>query len=119
MNIISILLRGIAIIPKKTGQFSFQKFIIPGDSREFKDTLEYETIESAVIAAEKWLTDTVLTFTGVIRYDRGLGAEYRQMDDFDAAGQTQAEEKAAKIAEDMFKNTKAKIHQIRVRQKYL
>lgn len=93
----------------------FQELIAKGHTFEEAVEIVYKALQESKSRPQVvGLTE----FTAIVRYNRGLGVEYRNLSNVHAFGIEEAKEKAWKEAEKVLSDEKAlTIHEVRVRPK--
>lgn len=99
-------------------KFLVRKVAVPENPSVLAD-IECETYDEAVATAQHILQvakPTVQqTFTAIVRYNRGLGIEYRNLPVIHATTLEEAQTAAARMAEKLLGGPKVVIQEIRVR----
>ena len=109
-----LLLNGFMIYPKN-GKFIVKKEAVPSNLTVSKEA-EYNSYELAVEAAESMLSTPKLTdWTVIVRYNRGLGVEYKNLPDVRAENREQAKVFAERMAEHLLADSK--VSEVKVRLK--
>lgn len=104
-----LLLNGFSIY-QKNGKFMLKKESVPSNLTIIKET-EFENYEFALEAAESFLRNPQqFNWSVIVRYNRGLGIEYKNVSDIQAANKEQAEA----VAKQMLTNSKLEILEIKV-----
>jgi hypothetical protein len=104
-----LLLNGFSIYTKN-GKFILKKDSVPSNSTTIDET-EFANYELAVEAAESFLkTPQLVEWSVIVRYNRGLGIEYKNFPDVQAASKEQAEI----IAKQLLVNCELQILEIKV-----
>lgn len=103
------------LVYENTGTYVLAKVAVPRDSRELASQT-FATYEDAVLAGSEGIYQARSSqkFTAIVRYDRGLGIEYKTLSEFPASDLVEAKAQAAIIAEKELPK-KANIKEIRVR----
>lgn len=109
-----LLLNGFMIYPKN-GKFVVKKEAVPTNLVVCKET-EHDSYELAVEFASFMLNSPKITdWTVIVRYNRGLGVEYKNLPDVRAEGKEQAKVFAERMAEQILAGYK--ISEVKVRLK--
>jgi hypothetical protein len=96
-------------------KFAVKKEFVPMNQSVFPETF-YDSYEEAFLAAKKMLnTPKILIWTAIMRYNRGLGIEYRNLPNIQATTKEEAEIIAKKIAEETINDDKTEILEIKLR----
>jgi hypothetical protein len=114
-TICELMTCGFMIYPSN-GRFVVKKQAVPCSDTAISET-EVATYEEAVELAKKLFAKPILkTWSVVVRYDRGLGVEYRKLHDVVSVGHQEAVVLAEKQVGLSFDN-KTRIAEIKVRPK--
>jgi hypothetical protein len=111
-----IILNGFLVYPSN-GKFIVKKEAVPESNFtiEAKECDSYgQAIEFAIEMLKK---PRILKWSGVVRYNRGLGIEYKNLSFIESENYEKACEIAKLQVEDFFKNQKVIISEIKVRLK--
>lgn len=110
-----LLLNGFMIYPAN-GKFAVKKESVPSNPQLIGETF-YENYDLAIEAAGQMLkTPKSINWTAIVRYNRGLGIEYKNLPDICASNPVEAKEMAQKIAETMIEPDA--ICELKVRPKF-
>ena len=110
-----LLLNGFMIYPNK-GKFIVKKESVPTNTTVLKET-EYDNYDLAVEAASKMLnTVQPAEWACIVRYNRGLGIEYKNLPDVTASSIEEAKRIADELVQRIFGES-ATISEVRVRLK--
>ena len=111
-----LLLNGFIIYPNN-GKFFVRKEAVPANLNVFKAT-EYDSYELAIEAANAMLnTPQMVDWLVIVRYDRGLGIEYKNMPDVQATNKEQAQAVAKYMSEQLLVEPSIMISEVKVRLK--
>ena len=109
-----VMLAGFMIFPSN-GKFIVRKQAVPHNELVLKDS-EFETYDKAMEFAIYNLQNPVKKSWSVqVRYNRGLGIEYRNLPDVDFETYEQAIDFATLQTESLFKGQKVIVSEIKVR----
>lgn len=110
-----LLLNGFMIYPNN-GKFVVKKESVPSNPTILKES-EYDSYDLAVEAAVNMLqTPQSVEWVAIVRYNRGLGIEYRNLPDVRATSKDEATAMAEKAAERVLGGNVV-ISEVRVRLK--
>jgi hypothetical protein len=110
-----LLLNGFMIYPNN-GKFVVKKEAVPTNPITFKES-EYDSYDLAVEAAANMLqTPQMAEWETIVRYNRGLGIEYRNLPDVRATSKDEAKSMAEGMAEKILGGS-AVVSEVRVRLK--
>jgi len=110
-----LLLNGFMIYPNN-GKFVVKKEAIPANPAVIKES-EYDTYDLAVEAAVNMLqTPQMAEWGAIVRYNRGLGIEYKNLPDVRATSKEEATAMAEMLADTVLGGS-AVISEVRVRLK--
>jgi len=110
-----LLLNGFMIYPNN-GKFVVKKEAVPTNPTILKES-EYDSYDLAVEAAANMLqTPRMAEWGAIVRYNRGLGIEYRNLPDVRATSKDEAKAMAEKLADKVLGGS-AVISEVRVRLK--
>ena len=99
MDVLSKELTACGFIVYPNGDnFVMTKVATPLDNR-VSEPKEYNTYEDAVLASNEFYVFREYNFTAIVRYNRGLGIEYKNISKFSAFSKEEAEKTAWKKAE--------------------
>lgn len=111
-----IILNGFLIYPSN-GKFIVKKEAVP-ESNYSIDATECDTYGEAIeLAIETMKKPRLVTWSGIVRFNRGLGIEYKNLTLIESENYEQACEIARLQVEDFFKNQKVVVSEIKVRLK--
>ena len=111
-----LLLNGFMIYPSN-GKFIVKKECVPSSQFQIEPQ-ECNTYGEAIEAALQILrTPKLLSWTVIARYNRGLGIEYKNLDDVFAPTKEEAQNLAENQAESHFKKQKVVISGVKVKLK--
>jgi len=111
-----LLLNGFMIYPYN-GKFIVKKEAVPSNLIVIKET-EYDSYEFAVEAAEVMLNAPQMAdWTVIVRYNRGLGIEYKNLPDVRAANKEKAKALAEYTAGELLVGSTVVISEVKVRLK--
>ena len=114
-TICELMTCGFMIYPSN-GRFVVKKQAVPGSNNSIEE-MEVSSYEEAVELAKQLLAKPVLkSWSVVVRYDRGLGVEYRSLADVVSESHEQAVLMAQGQADLVF-DRKTRIAEIKVRPK--
>lgn len=114
-TICELMTCGFMIYPSN-GRFVVKKQAVPCSDNAIPES-EVATYEEAVELAKKLLATPILkTWSVIVRYDRGLGVEYRNLHDVVSATHEEAVSLAERQIGQVFDN-KTRIAEIKVRPK--
>lgn len=100
-----LLLNGF-IVFQKDKKFIVKKESVPDNTLVIKEQ-EFDTYELALEAANQLLkTPPLQEWEGVVRYNQGLGIEYKNLQTIFANNKDEAKLQFLKIAENIFKSSK-------------
>ena len=109
-----LLLNGFMIYPNN-GKYIVKKEAVPTNPIILKES-EYDNYDLAVEAASTMLnTPQVVEWVAIVRYNRGLGIEYKNLPDVRATDKEGAKAMAEVLAEEILGGTV--ISEVRVRLK--
>lgn len=113
MDILRDLLLNGFMIYQHNDKFFLKKESVPSNSIIIKE-LSYDSYDLAIEAATQMLsTPQIIKWTAIVRYNRGLGIEYRNICDISASDRSSAKNIAKELADIMFDGMTI-IHEIRV-----
>jgi hypothetical protein len=111
-----LLLNGYMIYPID-GKFAVKKESVPANQNTISERL-YENYEIALKAAEDMLNaPKKLKWAVIVRYNRGLGIEYKNLSDVCATTKEGAKTIATNLAQKTMLNDRIDILEVRVRLK--
>lgn len=110
-----LLLNGYMIYPKN-GKFILRKEAIPTNQIVLPE-MEFSVWEEAVDWAKKSLQSPIFNWIVTIRFNRGLGIEYKNLAEIQTRSKEEAQAQAEKLAERHFSDPKVVISEVRVRLK--
>mgnify|MGYP003326182445 FL=1 len=112
----NIMMSGFMIFPSN-GKFILKKQAVQ-ESDFHLDETEFSKYEDAIEFAIKTLKQPRMSdWTAIVRFNRGLGIEYKNLKDMQAETYEDACVKAEKQAESLFYKQKVIISEIKVRRK--
>lgn len=101
------------------GKFSVSKHPVYENPTSMEEQI-CESIDEALVEAEKFLeTPNLFFWSAIVRFNRGLGIEYKNLADFEAVSYEEAIKMAKIEAEKLKKDPKIIILEIKVRLKNL
>jgi hypothetical protein len=111
-----LLLNGFMIYPNN-GKFVVKKEAVPSNPAILKES-EYDSYDLAVEAAVNMLqTPQSVEWVAIVRYNRGLGIEYRNLPDVRATSKDEAHAMASRLADKVLGGGNVVISEVRVRLK--
>ena len=121
-----LLANGFVIFPPLgTGKFILKKIAAPSNTTVMGER-EFDSFDAAVAEAKAILDarngPKLFEFTAVVRYNRGLGIEYKTLPNIQAISLDEAQRLAKNVAEQWLAQpkpkSKAEIREIKVRPKF-
>jgi hypothetical protein len=94
--------------------YAVEKHPVPTNPRR-QERKHFESIAMAEAFAISLLEEEKKIFKAIIRFDRGLGVEYKTVNNIRCDNEDQAEKIAVKLA-DMDSNPKIKVSEIKIRK---
>jgi hypothetical protein len=111
-----LLLNGFMIYPG-SGKFIVKKESVPSNPLKIEETI-FDTYEAAIEAAEKMLNLVpMLHWVGIVRYNRGLGIEYKNLPEIQSSSKEEAQKIAENLAETILGDGTTVISEVKVRLK--
>lgn len=108
-----LLLNGFTIYPND-GKFFVKKEAVPSNLKVIKAT-EYDSYELAIDAADAMLNaPQILDWTVIVRYNRGLGIEYKNLPNVQATNKEQAQSIAEYMTEQLLFGPSMVISEVKV-----
>lgn len=110
-----LLLNGFIIYPKD-GKFVLRKESVPSNPTVMQE-MEFSCYEEASTWALNNLHARIADWIVTVRFNRGLGIEYKNLPDVQACTREEAKNKAKNLAELHFTDPKVVLSEVRVRLK--
>ena len=99
------------------GRFVLKKEICSSSPYQISE-IQFKTYKEAVQEAERiFKTPQMIEWTVLIRYNRGLGVEYKNLETVFAISYQDAECASQIVVENFSKDNKAKVAEVRIRPK--
>lgn len=116
MDLRELILNGCLIYPKGN-KFAFRKESVPNNNSIIEENV-YDNYDLAIQAAMDFLQELeIIEWTVILRYNRGLGIEYKNFPNFKAKTREEAEVLAQNMVSKILVNSKIKVQEIRLRPK--
>lgn len=107
-----LLLNGFMIY-QHNNKFCLKKESVPSNTIIIKETI-YDNYDLALEAGIQMLSaPQVIKWTAIVRYNRGLGIEYKNISDISAIDEISAKKIAKELSDKIFEPT-TEIHEVRV-----
>lgn len=111
-----LMVNGFMIYPVGE-KFVLKKESVPKNQDKIPETL-YENYDEAINAAKEMICDSkIFIWTATVRYNRGLGIEYKNLNEISAKTKEEAEQIALELAEKTILDNKLQVYEARVRIK--
>lgn len=111
-----LLLNGFMIYPSN-GKFIVKKESVPTSAYQLEAQECNSYGEAVELALQILRTPKLLSWVVTVRYNRGLGIEYKNLNDVFASSKEEAQDLAENLAETHFKKQKVMISGVKVRLK--
>lgn len=111
-----LILNGFIIYPKDD-KFAIRKQAVPSNNLALEESV-YNDFDSAIDAASVFLQNSLmLEWVGIVRYNRGLGVEYKNLNTILASTHEKALQMAKNLADNLFDDPKYEIIEVKVKPK--
>lgn len=109
-----LLLNGFMIYPDSNGKYMMRKEAVPSNQNIIEET-QFDNYDLAVDAAASLIyAPKIKNWTAIVRYNRGLGIEYRNLSDIQSTNKDDAQKIAENMAEKVLAADNTIILEVRV-----